>query len=56
MNDKPLQQPWQHTFLRIHSVIEKVFAPIERFFSKLNTNNHIFQQELDRKSSLTVVK
>jgi hypothetical protein len=54
MNDKPFQQPWQHTFLRIHAAIEKVVAPIERFFSGLNPNNHTFQQELNRPQLRTV--
>jgi hypothetical protein len=54
-NEQIFQKPWQLTLLRIHAVIEKVVAPIERLFSKLNPNNAIFQAELDRKS-LTVVK
>lgn len=50
------QKPWQFTLLRVHAAIDAVVSPIERFFSGLNPNNGIFQQELDRKPTLNVVK
>jgi len=57
MNDnQTFQKPWQFTLLRVHAVIEKVVAPIERFFTRLNPNNGIFQSELDRKPALNIVK
>ena len=56
MNDKPFQQPWQHTLLRIHAVIEKVVAPIERFFVWLNPNNGQFISYNNSKPKLRTVK
>lgn len=44
--EQTFQKPWQIALLNFHAKLDKhVFAPIERFFTWLNPNNHIFTEQ-----------